>query len=121
MSDFFTSQFKRTKPRIARNLFKAGLLVEMTAKNIVAIDTGELQQSIKTDPAIRDGDQIIVKVGSEGVDHAVGVEQGFGRVVRWHRDGRVVFVGDGMQYMERSAEIEKGNILKLVRQAVTIR
>jgi hypothetical protein len=95
-------QFARYKQRLAVKLGQAGLILEGEYHDIVAIDTGRLDKSIKTGPVVDRGNLLSVDVGSEGVFYAIFVDQGVkGRTYNYHRNGRVVYSGVGQRYMER--------------------
>lgn len=111
--------FKRS---IARKLKEAGFLVESEMHNIVAIDTGRLNDSIKTDEVVDRGDILSVDVGSEGVHYAVYVDQGVGgEVYNYHRRSGgsrpVVYTGIGQRWIERSLVAQADAITQKILEA----
>ena len=68
-------QLERFKSRLKTKLKQAALILEGEYHNIVAIDTGTLNQSITTGDVIDRGNILSVDVGSEGVFYAVFVDK----------------------------------------------
>lgn len=115
-------QLERFKSRLKTKLKQAALILEGEYHNIVAIDTGTLNQSITTGDVIDRGNILSVDVGSEGVFYAVFVDQGVkGAVYNYHRRSGasrpVVWVGHGQHYMERGLSNKLGEIKEKILEA----
>lgn len=114
-------QLRRFKESLKIKLQQAGHILEGEYHNIVAIDTGKLDQSITTDNVVDRGNIFSVDVGSQGVFYAIFVDQGIGRIFNYHRRAGasrpVVWVGNGMQYMERGLQNKLGEISSKIREA----
>ena len=101
---------------IERNLYKAGLFLEGEVKKIVAIDTGALEESIKTFPVEHVGEHLKVSVGSDSIFYAGYVEFGVGKDYNYHRNGTVVHRGDGQHYLERSIDEHMNEIINIIKE-----
>ncbi|MES2395078.1 MAG: hypothetical protein V4549_03705, partial [Bacteroidota bacterium] len=84
---------------------------------LVAIKTGLLDSSIATDEVVDRGDLFSIDVGSQGVFYAPFVELGIGRIFNYHRRGRVVWVGNGQHFIERSLENKMADISAKIKEA----
>lgn len=94
---------------LGKNLVKSGFILEGEIKKTVAIDTKALHNDIRTGSLQVNGPILKISVGSENIEYAKYVENGTrGRIAEYHRrEGNsrpVVWVGVGMQYMERSVD-----------------
>jgi hypothetical protein len=102
---------------LAKNLQKAGFVVEGEMHNLVAIKTGALDRDISTDEVVRRENVLSVDVGNDGgVSYAPFVEGGVkGRTYNYHRRGEIVFTGVGQHYQARAVENKKNQILQLLK------
>jgi hypothetical protein len=108
--------FEKFKRRFVDNMEVAGVVLKNKMTEIVAKKTGNLQSSIVVDRPKILGNVVEIEVGSEDVHYAIYVEKGvLGRVYRYHRDGKVVWVGVGMQWAERSLEESLDRISSILR------
>ena len=96
-------QKKKFLKNIFKNIIKAGHVVESEMHQLVARKSGDLDESIKTDPPQITRNKISVSIGSEGVFYARIVELGVkGRTYNYRRDGKVVYTGVGQKWARRS-------------------
>ncbi len=106
--------------KISDNMKQAGVLVELEAKSIVAIDTGDLQSSIQTFPVERKNEIFSVEIGTKTIEYAEIIELGRGFPVNYHRNQSVIFTdsGDGLQFMTRATEklTNSGDIINTIFQ-----
>jgi len=93
----------------------AGLYLEDKMHEIVAIDTGNLDTSIRTD-AVKDTPAgLSVEVGSFGVPYAIYVDQPTSRGEKnFHRFGRVVYSGNGQQFRRRALNQARAGIIQIL-------
>lgn len=115
-------QVARFKASLGKKLLIAGLGVEAKMHELVAVDTGALDKSIKTDDVIDRGRFLSLDVGSEGVFYAVYVDQGVQRkVFNYHkRSGAsrpVIYTGVGQRWVSRSLEAQREKIAATLREA----
>lgn len=116
----FRKQFKNYMANLGKSLLEGGYVLESEMKNTVAIDTGDLQGDINTSPLSVTGSILKVSVGTEKIPYAPDVEDGKGgQIFQYHRrkgsTRPVVWVGVGMQYMQRSLEKSHESIINLLR------
>ena len=100
---------------LKNKLYKAGLVLEGKTKQIVAIDTGNLENNIKTFPVKNLGNVLRVEVGTDNVSYAGYVEYGVGLVYNYHRNGEVVYTGDGQHYLQRAYNDSIEEIINIVK------
>jgi len=104
------------KRRLARRLEKAGRIVEGEMHDIVAIKTGKLDRSIRTDRVIDRGNILSVDVGANKVDYAKFVETGVkNRVYTYRRKGQPVWVGVGQQWAGRSLDNTRNEVKNMIQ------
>lgn len=108
-------QFDKLIKKVVGILPGAATIVELDMHDIVAIDTGKLNQSIAIDPVEISGDTISIKVGSNGVDYAPEVEFGDGNYYNYHRYGEVVYSGVGQHWVKRSVDASREVVERLLR------
>lgn len=117
------NQFKGFKRSLAAKMLEAGLILEGEMHNIVAIKSGDLNTSIRTDRVEDHGSYLSVDVGSFGIFYAGFVEFGIGRVFNYHRPpppGKyrpVVWTGVGQHWAERSVEAKFDAIISKLKEA----
>lgn len=117
-----SQQAEKFKMSLSQKLKEAAFLVEGEMHRIVAVDTGALDESIKTDDVIDRGNLLSVDVGSEGVPYAVFVDQGVrGEVFNYHKRAGasrpVIFTGFGQHWLERSLVAMEATIAAKIREA----
>jgi hypothetical protein len=117
-----TQQAANFKNSLAKKLKEAAFLVEGEMHRIVAVDTGALDKSIKTDDVVDRGNLLSVDVGSEGIFYAIYVDQGVGgKVYNYHkRSGagrQVIYSGVGQHWVERSLVKMEDQISAKLREA----
>ena len=115
-------QVTRFKFSLAHKLREAAFLVEAEMHKLVAVDTGALDKSIKTDNVVDRGNLLSVDVGSEGIFYGVYVDQGVkGKSYNYHkRSGAsrpVIFSGVGQHWVERSLVAMEGQIAAKLLEA----
>jgi len=115
-------QVARFKASLGKKLLIAGLGVEAKMHELVAVDTGALDKSIKTDDVIDRGRFLSLDIGSEGVHYAVYVDQGVKKkVFNYHkRSGAsrpIIYTGFGQRWVSRSLEAQKEKIAATLREA----
>ena len=115
-----SKQFNEYLGKLEGRLLKGGYLLENEMKDTVAIDTGKLRDDINTSKVSRNGTQLKVSVGTDDIDYAKYVEYGSkDMIMNYHRRSGgsrpVVWVGVGMQYMERSLDKVKQKIINLLK------
>lgn len=99
------AQAKRYKANLARNLIKGALGLEDRMTQIVAKDTGTLEEAITTDPLIDRNGLLTIDVGPDPVGYERFVELGVkGKTYTYRRNGRVVHVGVGQHFMAQALE-----------------
>lgn len=108
-------QFAKLINAVVNLLPGAATIIELEMHDLVAIDTGKLNESIAIDPVNISGDTISIKVGSSGVEYASEVEFGDGNYYNYHRYGKVVLSGVGQYWATRSVEASKDIIDNLFR------
>lgn len=112
------NQFQRFKKNLAVKLGQASLILKGGIKDIIAIDTGDLDNSVVADPVVDRGNVLSADVGSEGVPYAVYVDQGVKRrTYNYHRNKKVVYTGIGQKYMERALINKQNEIRSKLREA----
>ena len=109
------AQYQRTLSRVRGNLDRAGRVFESELHQIVAIKTGKLNQSIKTDTPRVSKNIVTVEVGSFGVDYAKFVDKSK-TVKNYHRRKTVVYTGEGQEFISRALENKKDEIYSLITQ-----
>lgn len=118
-------QLESWKRNLARNMEQAGIVLEAEMTDIVAQDTRKLERSIASDPVIIGKTFIEVKVGPNNVEYAQKVEEGEGKTYRYKRykpgsnnpdDRNVVWVGVGMQFMQRALENKTDEIIGILNR-----
>lgn len=97
----------------------AALVVEGEMHNLVAVDTGELDESIQTFPVKRTIFGFEVEIGTRGVEHAKFVERGVrNKVYNYHKrkgqERTVIFTGVGQHFASRSLKNTKQRILSIL-------
>ena len=121
-SRLFSVQIRKLEGDISKKLLEAGRAVEGEMHNLVAIDTGTLNESIKTGNVERIGDIFSVEVGSEGVEYAKWVENS-STVKNYHRGRKpkgkdtrqIVYTGAGQKWAERSLKNKASEILDILK------
>lgn len=112
------SQLASFKKSLSEKLFEAAVILEGEMHDLVAIKTGKLDNSIKTDNVVDRGNLLSVDVGSKGVFYAPFVELGVkGAIYKYHRYGEVVWVGHGQHFIERSLINKKDVIAAKLKEA----
>ena len=107
------AQYQRTLSRVRGKLDRAGRVFESELHQIVAIDTGKLNQSIRTDTPKVEGNTVSVEVGSFGVDYAQYVDKSK-KVKNYHRRKKVVYTGPGQEFLERAFQKKKEEIYSII-------
>lgn len=110
-----TPQFKKLLNAVSGVLPGAATIIEIEMHDIVAIDTGMLNESINIDPVETTGDTISIKVGSSGVSYAKDVEFGDGNYYDYHRYKKIVHSGVGQYWAKRSVDATRDIIDNLFR------
>jgi hypothetical protein len=109
---------KRIRQNAKANLLTASIILETEMHQTVAMDTGALNRSIRTEGVFDKGNTLAAEVGSFGVPYAVYVEKGNGRgVANYQRNGSIVYTGSGMQWAQRSLEKSKPQIMNILKQS----
>ena len=114
-----TTQFQRKKQRMKLALLKGGLSLESEMRNLIAIKSGELEDSLTTDEVEERSKNVLsIDVGNEGVPYAKFVDLGvLGKTFTYRRTGKIVFSGIGQRYQGRALENTRDDILNLLRTA----
>lgn len=108
-------QVERYKRNLAINLQSAAYVVENEMHDLVARKSGALDEAITTDPVIERKSVLSVDVGPDPVGYEYFVEMGVGgKVYRYHRDGKVVYVGVGQRFMTRALENTKLQVFNII-------
>jgi len=110
-----TPQLTKLLNAVSGALTEAATMIEIEMHDIVAIDTGALDESIAIDPISTTGDTISIKVGSSGIDYAGDVEFGDGEYYNYHRYGEIVYSGVGQFWAKRSVDVSRDMIDDLFR------
>ena len=95
-------------------LERAGRVFENELHKIVAIDTGRLNQSIKTDSVRISGDKFSVEIGSFGVPYAGFVDKA-NTIKNYHRRKKVVYTGAGQEYIGRAFEEKREEMNSILK------
>jgi len=113
-------KYQKTLSKVRGIIEKAGRVFEGELHKIVAIDTGRLNQSIKTGSPKVKRNKISVKVGSFGVFYAKFVDKSKD-VKNYHRRKKVVYTGAGQKFIARAFETKKEKIYSIITNDTRIK
>lgn len=112
----FLKMHLRHRQRIRTNLVKAAGIWIGESRRLVAIDTGELVASLKVGRTTEEANRISVELGSYGVGYAKWVDLGNGAIASYHRNKKVVYIGQGQFFLSRAKENVLGEIITTIKQ-----
>lgn len=104
------NRWNKKKLQLKYKMVKEAHRVEESMHNIVAIDTGTLDESIKTFQSTTKVSVTSVQVGSEGIDYAPYVDKLKNETKNYHRHKQVVHTGKGQNFLKRAVEIARPQI-----------
>lgn len=104
--------FQGIMKNINRNLEEASLVIERKMHDIVAIDTGILDESIQVRKGESTTTSISNYIGSRGVDYAKYVEFS-DRKKTYSRGGVVVYTGVGQKWAQRAVKETEEQVRKI--------
>lgn len=113
-----TLKAERIKQGFKNKLLKSALVVEGEAHKLVAIKTGKLNSTIRTDNVKDYGSimEVSVEAGGSEAHYARFVELPTKRGVKnFHRHGKVVYVGNGQFFLSRSLKNKRGEVLSILK------